>query len=336
MARTTTLASHVAEERRRGLAHDVGGVLLDVAEGVKAMVAVLARAMVCGAVGAAACDEPHTKMAALANDLLLDACAGGGHVGAVASAVMPEPRVVFGRHAGRCLVAIAPLDAASNLGVNVTAGTTFSVLRQPQHLPAGAGAFLQAGEQQVSAGYALYGPSTMLVATAGREVNGFTLDVASGEFVLTHPRMRIPDEARELAIDASKARHWERCVRRYVDECIAGGAGPLGEDFEMRWIGSGVADVHRVLVRGGTLVCPGGADPRGPAAPQLVFEASPMAMLVERAGGAASTGRARLLEVVPRDLHERVPVILGARREVDRLVSYHADPDGGRDRLRAG
>jgi fructose-1,6-bisphosphatase len=176
----------------------------------------------------------------------------------------------------------------------------------------------------------------MLVATAGRDVNGFTLDPASGELVLTHPRMRIPEGARELAIDAARARHWERWVRRYFDECLAGGAGPLGADVEVRWAGSEVADVHRLLVRGGTLVRTAGAAPGAATTPRLVFEASPMALLVERAGGAASTGRARVLDLVPRDLHERVPIILGARREVERLVSYHGDPGGGLDRRRAG
>jgi fructose-1,6-bisphosphatase len=337
MAPPTTLESHVAEERRRGLALDAAGALLDLAAGVKAIVAVLARATVCGAVGAPGCDEPPTRIAGLANDLLVDACVRGGHVAAIASAELPEPRVLFGRHGGRCLVAFAPLDGASNLAVNVTVGTVFSVLRAPHHLlPAGGGAFLQPGERQASAGYALYGPSTMLVATAGRDVNGFTLDAASGDFVLTHPRMRIPDDPRELAIDPAKAPLWDRSVRRYVEERVAGGASSPGDAPDMRWVGCGATDVHRVLVRGGALVCPKVAVSAGPAAPRLVFEASPLALLVERAGGAASTGRARVLDLVPRDLHERVPLILGSPREVERLVSYHADPGGGLDRLRAG
>ena len=335
MARPLTLASHVAEERRRGLPQDVGGVLLDVAEGVKRVLAVLARAVVCSASGAADCEEAPGRVAALASDLLVGACAAGGHVAAVASSELPEPRVVFRRHA-RCVVAIAPLDTPSNLSVNLTVGTAFSVLRQPQHVSPGAGAFLQPGERQVAAGYALYGPCTMLVATTGREVNGFTLDAAAGEFVLTHPRMRIPDGGRELAIDAARARHWEPSVSRYFEECVAGGQGPRGEDFELRWTGSGLIDVHRVLLRGGALVCPGGVERGRPATPRLLFEANPMALLVERAGGAASTGRGRVLDVVPSGLHVRVPVFLGARGEVERLVSYHADPGGGLDRLRAG
>jgi len=335
MPRITTLESHVAEERRRGLAADAAGALLDVAAGVKAIVAVLARAMVCGAVGAVAGEEPPTEIAALASDLLVDASIRGGHVAAVASSELPEPRILFGRHDGRCLVALAPLDGAPNLGVNVTAGTIFSVLRPPHHLlPAGPGAFLQAGERQVAAGYALYGPCTMLVVTAGPAVDGFTLDAVTGEFVLTHPRMRIPEDARALAIDAAAARRWDGPVRRYVDARMDGGAGTAAEPVELRWVGCSAADVHRVLVRGGALVCPGSADRR--AAPRLVFEANPVALVVERAGGAASTGRARVLDLVPRELHERVPVILGSPREVDRLVSDRGDPGGGLDRLRAG
>jgi fructose-1,6-bisphosphatase len=329
-----TLESHVAAEQRRGLAHGAGAVLLDLAAGVKGISAVLARAVVCGAVGGAAGgDEPQRGMDLLVNDLLLDACVGAGHVAAVASPQMPEPHVAFGRHPRPFLLAMSPLDVSSNLCVNVTVGTIFSVLPQPGAAPPGAAAFCQKGAGQVCAGYAVYGPCTMLVVTTGRGVTGFTLDVAAGRFVLTHPEMRIPEEARELAIDASNARHWERPVRRYVDECVAGSAGPRRADFDMRWGGSIVAEVHRVLVRGGTVVYPGaGGDPGRSARLRLLFEANPIAMLVEQAGGGASTGRGRLLDVVPRELHERVPVIAGSRREVDRVVSYYADPDGGVDR----
>jgi fructose-1,6-bisphosphatase I/sedoheptulose-1,7-bisphosphatase/fructose-1,6-bisphosphatase I len=332
MVRTTTLASHALEEER-----GVGAVIADVAAGVKAVSAVLARAAVCGAVRGAAGEnvhgEPQREMDALANELLLDACVRGGHLAAVASEELREPQLVFGRHACPYLLAMDPLDGASNLCVNVTVGTVFSVLRQPEGVPLGAGSFLQPGSRQVCAGYALYGPCTMLVLTTGREVSGFTLDPAAGEFVLTHPAMRIPEESREFSINASNARDWERPVRRYVDECVAGSAGPRGADFNMRWVGSMVADVHRVLVRGGTFLYPRDAkDPARPAKLRLLYGASPMALLVEQAGGVASTGRERLLDVVPRALHERVPVVLGSRQEVERLVSYHADADEGLDR----
>jgi fructose-1,6-bisphosphatase len=311
-----------------------------------------------GALGAIAGDDPQTRFDLLANDLLLSACAADGDVAAVASEELAEPRLVFGRQASPLLVALDALDGTSNLCVNVTVGTIFSVLPRPEGVPLGAAAFLQPGARQLCAGYALYGPSTMLVVTTGDAVNGFTLDASAGEFVLTHPDMRIREETREFAINASTARHWDRSVRRYVDECVAGGAGPRGADFDMRWVGSVVPDVHRVLVRGGTLMYPGdggtngdgtngggtsggatnGAGRNGARASgggpslRLVYEANPVAMLVERAGGAASTGRGRVLEVVPRDLADRAPVILGPAREVERIVSYHADSDAGRDR----
>src|SRR5512138_395894 len=342
MSRTRTLETHIVEEERRGLSRSVGGLLLELAKGVKAISAVLARAVVCGAIGAIGGDDPQTRLDLLANDLLLSACAADGDVAAVASEELAEPRLVFGRQASPLLVALDALDGSSNLCVNVTVGTIFSVLPRLEGVPLGAAAFLQPGTRQLAAGYALYGPSTMLVVTTGGAVNGFTLDATSGEFVLTHPDMRIREETREFAINASTARHWDRSVRRYVDECVAGGAGPRGADFDMRWVGSVVPDLHRVLVRGGTLMYPGdgatdgggangGASGGGPSL-RLVYEANPVAMLVERAGGAASTGRGRVLEIVPKDLAECTPLILGPAREVERIASYHADPDAGRDR----
>ncbi len=343
--RTTTLGNHLAQEERRGLANVVAGLLLDLGKGVKAVSAVLARAVVCGAIGAAGGDDPQTRLDAIANDLLLSACATDGHVAAFASDVLPEPRVFFGRQSSPLLVAVDALAGTSNLCVNVTVGTMFSVLPRPDGAPLGPEAFLQPGARQLCAGYALYGPSTMLVLTTGHEVNGFTLDLAAGEFVLTHPHMRIPEESREFAINASTARHWEKPLRRYVDECVAGGAGPRGADFDMRWVGSIVPDVHRVLVRGGTLMVPGDAEngggngaggnggaPDRAAGLRLVYEANPIAMIVEQAGGAASTGRGRVRDVVPRDLAQRSSVVLGSAREVERIVAYHADPDAGVDR----
>jgi fructose-1,6-bisphosphatase I/sedoheptulose-1,7-bisphosphatase len=331
MPAATTLEGFIAAARHR----EVGAcaALLDVAAGVKAIAAALPRAAVAGAVDAPRGEnvqgERQTEMDVLANELLIDACVRSGHVAAIASEEMTEPHYVTGRGAtGPLLLAMDPLDGTANLGVNVTVGTIFSILRRPVGVPLGVEAFLQPGATQVCAGYALYGPCTMLVLAAGDEVNGFTLDVVRGQFALTHPRIRIPDEGREYAINASNARRWDPPVRRYVDECVAGSAGPRGVDFNTRWVGSMVADVHRVLLRGGTFLHP--RDPRNPERPaklRLLYEASPMALVVEQAGGAASTGRDRLLDVVPRALHERVPVLLGSRREVERLVAYHAAED---------
>jgi len=335
MIGTTTLADFVEEVQQRGAP---GAVILDVAAAVRAIAGVLARAPLLGALGDAQGEnfqgERQKRMDVLANEILLGACVRGGNVAAVVSEEMEGPHLVPGRAAGGgYLLAVDPIDGSSNVDVDVTVGTVFSVLQRPEGVPLGAAAFLQPGARQVCAGYALYGPSTMLVLTVGREVNGFTLDAEAGEFVLTHSRMRIPNESREYAINASKARHWEAPVRRYVEECVAGRTGPRGADFGMRWVGSMVADVHRVLLRGGVFLHPrDGRDPARPAKLRLLYEGSPMAMIVERAGGAASTGRERLLDVVPREIHERIPVVLGSRREVERIVRHHADHDRGLDR----
>jgi fructose-1,6-bisphosphatase I len=187
-------------------------------------------------------------------------------------------------------------------------------------------AFLQPGVHQVAAGYALYGPSTMMVLTTGNGVNGFTLDQDIGEFILTHPDMTIPAQTREFAINASNMRFWEPPVKRYVEECLAGTEGTRGEDFNMRWIASMVAEVHRILTRGGIFMYPIDDKMKAKGAEgklRLMYEANPMSFVVEQAGGASSTGRERIMELRPRDLHQRVPVILGSREEVDRVVSYH-------------
>ena len=179
---------------------------------------------------------------------------------------------------------------------------------------------------QVAAGYALYGPSTMMVLTTGNGVNGFTLDQDIGEFILTHPNMTIPAQTREFAINTSNMRFWEAPVKRYVEECLAGTEGERGEDFNMRWIASMVAEVHRILTRGGIFMYP--IDDKMKASGvegklRLMYEANPMSFVVEQAGGASSTGRERIMDLKPRDLHQRVPVILGSREEVERVVSYH-------------
>jgi fructose-1,6-bisphosphatase len=192
--------------------------------------------------------------------------------------------------------------------------------------------FLQPGCQQVAAGFAIYGPTAMLIVTLGKGVHGFTLDRETGAYTLTHPEMRIPDATSEFAVNASNARFWEPPVRRYVDECIDGKAGPRGVDFNMRWIASMVAEVHRILIRGGLFMYPRDTkDPAKPGRLRLLYEASPMAMLVEQAGGAASTGRERILDVAPAGIHQRVPVILGSRHEVERLVGYHQAYDRGEE-----
>jgi fructose-1,6-bisphosphatase I / sedoheptulose-1,7-bisphosphatase len=278
--------------------------------------------------------ERQAKLDVGANEVFLRTLEYGGHLAGMVSEEMAEPYPIpdaFPR--GRYLLAFDPLDGSSNIDVNVSVGSIFSVLRAPPGVDRPqARDFLQPGTQQVCAGYAIYGPTTMLVLTVGRGTHGFTLDRGFGEFILTHPGMRIPEDTREFAINTSNERFWEPPVRRYVAECVAGRSGPRNADFNMRWIASLVAEVHRILVRGGLFMYPKDTkDPAKPGRLRLLYEANPMAMIVEQAGGAASTGRGRLLEAQPAELHERVPVILGSKNEVERIERYHQEHAAGLD-----
>jgi fructose-1,6-bisphosphatase len=275
------------------------------------------------------------KLDALANEIVVRACEWGGHL---AGMVSDEPEGVYRipdvHPRGKYLLAFHGLDGASNIDVNSPMGTIFSVLRRPEGAgDAAAADFLQPGSRQVCAGYALYGPCTMLVVSLGRGVHGFTLDRELGDFVLTHRDLRIPEETREIAINPSNERFWEAPVKRYVEECLAGCAGPRQCDFGMRWVASLVAEVHRILVRGGVFLYPRDTkEPPRAGRLRLLQEAAPMAFLVEQAGGGASTGRERLRDVAPAELHQRAPVILGSRAEVERLVRYHDENARGVDR----
>jgi fructose-1,6-bisphosphatase I / sedoheptulose-1,7-bisphosphatase len=235
---------------------------------------------------------------------------------------------------GKYLLVFDPLDGSSNVDANVSVGSIFSILRAPQEAvdsgrDVGEADFLQPGTSQVAAGYALYGPSTMFVLTVGDGVAGFTLDPNLGEFVLTHPGIRVPEHTREFAINSSNSRFWEPPVKRYVDECLAGRAGVRGADFNMRWIATMVAEAHRILMRGGVFLYP--RDTREPAKAgrlRLLYEANPIGMLMEQAGGRASTGRQAVLGVVPTQLHQRIGLVFGSRCEVERIERYHREPEG--------
>ena len=297
--------------------------------------------------------EAQKKLDVIANSELLEANEWGGHLAAMASEEMEAPYPIPHRYpVGEFLLLFDPLDGSSNIDVNVSIGTIFSVLKLEEGSPSGrrkAGSartgmtapgdediafiepteqsFLQPGHRQLAAGYAVYGPATLLVLTVGDGVASFTLDRESGSWSLTQERMQIPAQTKEFAINASNARHWHPPVRRYVDELLAGSEGPRGKDFNMRWVASMVADVHRILTRGGIFMYP--ADQREPDKPgklRLLYEANPMAMLVEQAGGAATDGRQRILDIQPGKLHQRVAVFLGSKEEVERVTSYHG-PD---------
>ncbi len=261
-----------------------------------------------------------------ANEIILSDNEWSGHLSAMASAELAGPHPIPHRYPrGKHLLVFNPLDTEANIDVNISVGSIFSVLRVPDGVPnSSEQAFLQPGVEQLAAGYALYGPQTLLVLTVGNGVVGFTLDREFGSWIMTQPDMRIPSRTREFAINSSNARVWDAPIKRYIDELLAGRDGPRGEDFNMRWVASMVADVHRLLTRGGIFVYP--RDKRDPSKPgrlRVLFEANPMAMIVEQAGGLASTGAERILDLVPESMGQRIPVILGSSEEVERLVNYH-------------
>jgi fructose-1,6-bisphosphatase I len=270
--------------------------------------------------------EVQKKLDVLSNEILLEANEWGGHLAAMASEEMETIHQIPHRYPkGEYLLLFDPLDGSSNIDVNVSIGTIFSVLKAPEGMSTPTEQdFLQPGSKQVAAGYAVYGPQTVLVLTTGNGVNCFTLDREMGSWVLTQRNMQIPVDTKEFAINASNARHWYPPVKRYVDELLAGKTGPRGKDFNMRWVASMVAEVHRILNRGGMFMYP--ADQREPDKPgklRLMYEANPMAFIVEQAGGTATDGKQRILDIQPEKLHQRVAVFLGSRNEVDVATAYH-------------
>ena len=274
--------------------------------------------------------EVQKKLDIIANEVLIEANEWGGHLAAMASEEMEAIHVVPNRYPkGEYLLLFDPLDGSSNIDVNVSIGTIFSVLKMPEgDRGVEEEDFLQPGSHQVAAGYCVYGPQTTLVLTVGDGVAMFTLDRELGSFVLTQDDLRIPDDTQEFAINMSNLRHWDAPVRRYIDECLAGKDGPRGKNFNMRWVASMVADVHRIMMRGGVFMYPWDKrEPNKPGKLRLMYEANPMSWLIEQAGGAATNGRQRILDVQPQQLHERVSVILGSKNEVERVTRYHLDAD---------
>ncbi len=270
--------------------------------------------------------EVQKKLDIIANEVLIEANEWGGHLAAMASEEMDSIHIVPNRYPqGEYLLLFDPLDGSSNIDVNVSIGTIFSVLKkQDSQEGVSESSFLQPGRQQVAAGYCVYGPQTTLVLTVGDGVFMFTLDREQGSFVLTQSDVQIPEDTKEFAINMSNMRHWDQPVRRYIDECLQGKEGPRGKDFNMRWIASMVADVHRILTRGGVFMYPWDKrEPHKPGKLRLMYEANPMSWLIEQAGGAAINGQQRILDIQPTQLHERVSVILGSKNEVERLHSYH-------------
>jgi fructose-1,6-bisphosphatase I len=270
--------------------------------------------------------EVQKKLDIIANEVLIEANEWGGHLAAMASEEMDSIYAVPNRYPqGEYLLLFDPLDGSSNIDVNVSIGTIFSVLKKAEgNVAVQEADFLQAGSAQVAAGYCVYGPQTTLVMTVGDGVAMFTLDREQGSFVLTQEHVQIPADTKEFAINMSNMRHWDDPVKHYIDECLAGKSGPRGKDFNMRWVASMVADVHRILTRGGVFMYPWDKrEPDKPGKLRLMYEANPMSWLVEQAGGAATDGEQRILDIQPTQLHQRVSVFLGSKNEVDHVTELH-------------
>jgi fructose-1,6-bisphosphatase I len=271
--------------------------------------------------------EVQKKLDIITNDIMVNALNWTGHLAGMASEEVDDIITIPDQYPkGKYLALFDPLDGSSNIDVNLAVGTIFSILRCREGVDPAPEDFLRKGSEQVCAGFVLYGPSTMMVLTTGHGVNGFTLDQDIGEFILTHPNMRIPEETSEFAINMSNKRFWEPPVQRYIDECLQGVEGPRGKNFNMRWIASLVAEVYRILTRGGVFLYP--LDLRDPSKPgklRIMYEANPMAFVIEQAGGACSTGRERILDIKPTGIHQRVPLVLGSKKEVERIEAYHRE-----------
>lgn len=330
----STLTQFLIEERRRhpGSSGDLNSLILDVALACKAISRRVASGALTGVLGNAGAvnvqGEQQKKLDVVANDIFLQTNEWGGELAGMASEELDEPYPIPAQYPrGKYLLSFDPLDGSSNIDVNVSVGSIFSILRAS--VPGEAAAtedFLQPGTQQVAAGYAIYGPSTVLVLTVGAGVHAFTLDPNLGEFFLTRQDIKVPDATAEYAVNTSNRRFWEPAITRYIDECLQGVLGPRGKDFNMRWVASLVAEAHRILTRGGVFMYPRDSkDPEKEGRLRLLYEANPIGFLVERAGGLATTGRERVLEVEPTDLHQRIGFIFGSREEVERIIRYHAE-----------
>ena len=268
--------------------------------------------------------ERQKKLDVISNQILKDILSESGYVKALSSE--EEDEVVGCNPDGKYLVSIDPLDGSSNIDINSLIGTIFSIQHAPQWMdPNDPQAFLQPGTQMVAAGYVLYGPSTLLVLTTGKGTHAYTLDKTHGGFLLTRGNIQVPEQTKEYAINASNQRHWEQPMQDYIADLLAGKEGPREKDFNMRWVAAMVGDIHRILQRGGIFAYPyDNRDPAKPGKLRLLYEANPMAFLMEQAGGLASTGSQRIMEIMPSEIHQRVPVIMGSKEEVETCLGYHA------------
>lgn len=320
---TEFLAQHVQGEHAVAL----NAMLSDITDAVKKIAGAIDAGALAGNMGSLTATnvqgETQKALDMITHDIFVEAVQNSGYVAGMVSEEIAELITVAEKHKqnGQYLMLFDPLDGSSNVNVNISVGTIFSILKSDHKQPALAD-FLQPGTAQICAGYALYGTSTMFVLTTGNGVNGFTLDAQSGTFYLTHANMQIPPDTQEFAVNVSNYRFWQEPVQRYVDECLQGVEGERQQDFNMRWVASMVAEVHRILVRGGVFMYP--IDSKSTTGKlRLMYEANPMSFIVEQAGGAATTGHMRIVDLTPAGIHQRVPVMLGSKNEVDRLFAYH-------------
>ncbi len=332
----TNLAEFFARELPQGVSENrLGALLLDIAEAVTTISAMTMRGSLDNLTGKLTSQnvqgETQVKLDVLTNDVFIEALTKNGTVSGLVSEELEYPVALnVPSENAEFLVVFDPLDGSSNVAVNVSVGSIFSILAAPKNRPPVEADYLQQGSKQLAAGYAIYGPATMLVITTGNGTHGFTLDPCDETFYLTHHAIQIPATTAEFAINASNQRHWEPPIRHYVEECIAGTTGKRERDFNMRWVASMVADVHRILMRGGIYLYP--QDYKQPVKAgrlRLMYEANPMSMIVEQATGKSSTGRISIMEVVPEHVHQRVAVIIGSKDEVALVEQYHHNFDKG-------
>lgn len=317
--------SQFLEQQTGNLTPELAQVISTIAATCQTIDQALQKGALAGVLGSAQHEnvqgEEQKKLDVISNDYLIDALKIHPQVGGLASEELDE--FTPAQENGKYLVLFDPLDGSSNIDINMCVGTIFSIL-PAKNAVTQAEDFMQAGNQQVAAGYVLYGPSTMLALTVGAGTVFFTFDPETQQFLLTSENIQVAADTKEYAINSSNQRHWENPVKRYIEELLAGKIGPREKDFNMRWVACMVGDIHRILCRSGIFMYPYDLkDPKKAGRLRLMYEANPMSMLIEQAGGASTTGRVRILDIEPTDLHQRVPVIIGSKNEVDLVTGYH-------------
>jgi len=326
------LKQFLLHEKRAGvdLSYDLIELIHEVSITCKEIAATVSRGELSGVLGVAGSEnvqgEAQKELDIITNDIMVDHMSLSGLVAGMGSEEIDDPIDVPSKERGEYLLMFDPLDGSSNIDVNISVGTIFSVLKAPlgcRETPK-LNDYLQKGTEQKAAGFVVYGPATVFVLTTGQGVQMFTLDNTIGEFVLTSEAVQIPEETTEYAINMANRRFWETPMKQYIEDCQMGEDGPLGKRYNMRWVASMVAEVYRILVRGGIFMYPfDSRDPSKAGKLRLMYEASPMSFIIEQAGGMSSTGHGRIMDVESTGLHQRVPVVLGSANEVKKVEEYH-------------